>query len=163
MNREEHPNVYVPGPGTYGKINMHSKKKQDFTSNMMSQTRRVLNGELLHASSYPSATKYDTMDFDSIKSPMVSGGAPTSNILAFKKHEEWVKLKRANPFKTNDLSHEKSVELEFANVGPGMYHPEKDEIGGSTLERKKREFYSKTVAKTNNVSQLDLWMRIGNQ
>ena len=44
VNSEEHPNVYVPGPGTYGKIKQHTRKKQDFTSNMMSHTGRVLNG-----------------------------------------------------------------------------------------------------------------------
>ena len=95
----------------------------------------------MHSAKYPSATKYDTMDYDSIKSPMVNGGAP-ANLFAFKKHEEWLKDKRANPFRTNDITHERSVEMELANVGPGMHYPEKEEIGGGTLERKKREFYT---------------------
>ena len=38
VNAEEHPNVYVPGPGTYGRIKQHTRKKQEFTSNMMSHT-----------------------------------------------------------------------------------------------------------------------------
>lgn len=154
VNDVEHPNVYVPGPGTYSKIK-YDKKKQDHTSNFMSQTERVLNGQPLHSGKYPSATQYDTMDFDSIKSPMVNGGAP-ANLFAFIKHQEWLQDKRANPFRTSDLSHEKSVEIELANVGPGMHFPEKDEIGGSTLERQKREFYSKTQAQTLDASRADL-------
>ena len=49
--------------------------------------------------------------------------------------------KLANPFKTNDLSREKTVILETANLGPGLYSPEKGEIGGSTLQKSKMLFY----------------------
>ena len=74
------------------------------------------------------------MDYDSIKSPMVNGGAP-ANQFAFKKYEQWLQDKKTNPFRTNQLSHDKSVELELAHVGPGMHWAEKNEIGGGTLER----------------------------
>jgi hypothetical protein len=49
--------------------------------------------------------------------------------------------KMANPFKTNELSRERTVILETANLGPGLYSPEKGEIGGSTLQKSRMLFY----------------------
>ena len=68
-----------------------------------------------------------------IKKPIITGGAP-ANEFAFKKHERMMSEKLANPFKTNELSREKTILLETANLGPGLYSPEKGEIGGSSLE-----------------------------
>jgi len=99
----------------------------------------------LHSSLYPGATKYDTVNYDTISSPMITGGSP-ANVFAFEKYKKKLEERRANPFRTNDLSHEKSVQLELAFVGPGMHSPKTlDEIGGSDLERKKATFYSKLL------------------
>ena len=43
VNKVEHPTVFVPGPGSYGKIT-YDKKNQEMSSNFMSLTDRVYNG-----------------------------------------------------------------------------------------------------------------------
>ena len=90
--------------------------------------------------SNPGPGNYSVSDYNTIEKPIVTGGAP-ANEFAFKKHERMKSERLANPFKTSDLSREKTVVLETANLGPGLYYPEKGEIGGSTLHKSKMLFY----------------------
>ena len=70
---------------------------------------------------------------------MISGGAP-ANSMNLIKYEQMLLEKATNPFKTNDALPEKTRELELANVGPGMYSPIKNEIGGNPLDREKLKY-----------------------
>ena len=90
--------------------------------------------------SNPGPGNYSVDDYNTIEKPIVTGGAP-ANEFAFKKHERMMSEKLANPFRTNDLSREKTFILETAILGPGLYSPEKGEIGGSTIQKSKMLFY----------------------
>lgn len=74
----------------------------------MSKTNKFLQGQLIHNGDYPSATQYNTSNFDTIENPMVTGGAP-NNPLTLKKFEMHQTQKANNPFKTNDLSHDQTI------------------------------------------------------
>jgi len=80
------PQVDNPGPGQY----QHEQKSKNISNasyHMMSKTMKVLNGQLLHNGQYPSATHYDTANFNTIDHPMVTGGSP-NNALALIKFEK---------------------------------------------------------------------------
>ena len=102
--------LFVPGPGQYKTTSKLMPNEQRFTSNMMSKTKRELQGQPLHAANYPSATHYDTRDYDTIENPMVTGGSP-SNILALSKYESMKRNKASNPFKTEEKSHDNVLKL----------------------------------------------------
>lgn len=147
IDKVQLPTVDVPGPGTYLE-DKFTKRKQYNTSNMMSKTTKILNGQHLHASNYPSATQYNTANFNTIEHPIVTGGAP-NNVLALKKYEMAKTQKALNPFQTNDLSHEKKVIEQNSNMGPGKYSPEQmgKTFGGSEFERSRQNMFS-TVSAT---------------
>lgn len=94
----------------------------------------------LHAANYPSATHYDTRDYDTIENPMVTGGSP-SNVLALTKYESMKRNKANNPFKTDEKSHDNVLKMsnfdkntlaQTAQVGPGRYSPQNvNSIGGT--------------------------------
>jgi hypothetical protein len=88
--------VDVPGPGAYIS-EKQLRPKQLNTSNMMSKTGRLLNGQRLHNVNYPSATHYDTNNFNTIENPMVTGGAP-NNGLTLQKFEMAKTQRALNPF-----------------------------------------------------------------
>ena len=69
-----------PGAGSYNVLAKPVPKRQQYTSNMASTTQKMPNGQRLHSVDYPSATTYNTCNFDTIENPMATGGAP-NNIL----------------------------------------------------------------------------------
>ena len=102
---------------------------------MMSNTSRTFNGQILHNAMYPSATHYDTIKFNTIENPMITGGSP-NNTLTLKKYEKSLREKLMNPFRTNDVSHDKTVLIENQHLGPGLYSPSyPDDIGQHSRSR----------------------------
>ena len=87
---------------------------------MSSKTQKILNGQRIHNGQYPSSTHYDTVNFNTIENPMVTGGSP-NNTLTLIKFEKAIKTK--NPFNYNDRLYEDPLNKEYANVGPGLYSP----------------------------------------
>lgn len=142
IDRVQMPHIDNPGPGDY----IHERKKrpkQENTSNMMSQTSRLFNGQRLHNVNYPSATHYDTASFNTIENPMVTGGAPNNGPLALQKFEMAQTQKALNPFQTSDLSHEKTVQEQTAHLGPGAYnHEHCHSIGQSEFEKSRTKMFS---------------------
>ena len=64
----------------------------------------------MHAANYPSATYYETRDFDTIENPMVTGGSP-ANVLALTKYESMKRNKANNPFKTEERSYDNVMKI----------------------------------------------------
>jgi len=86
VDKVQIPQVDNPGPGQY----QHERKSKNISNasfHMMSKTTKVLNGQILHNSHYPSSTHYDTANFNTIDHPMVTGGSP-NNTLALIKFEK---------------------------------------------------------------------------
>lgn len=110
---------------------------------MSSKTNKVLNGQVIHNGKYPSSTHYDTHKFNTIENPMVTGGSP-NNTLTLIKFEKAIKSK--NPFNYKDRLYEDPLNKEYANIGPGLYSPQRgDEIGGSDLaQAKNRAMFNST-------------------
>jgi hypothetical protein len=86
IDKVQLPTVDYPGPGAYVSEKF-KKAKQTNSSNMMSLTSRVLNGQRLHNVDYPSATHYDAGSFNTIENPMITGGAPNNGQLTLQKFE----------------------------------------------------------------------------
>ena len=78
---------------------------------------------------------YDTVNFDTIENPRVTGGGP-NNPLALKRFEKHAKQKAHNPFSLNEKSFDTRMEEEAALVAPGRYSPQRsDDIGGSEYQK----------------------------
>ena len=65
---------------------------------------------------------YDTVNFDTIENPMVTGGGP-NNALALRRFEKHAKHKGGNPFALNEKSFDRRMEEEAALQAPGRYSP----------------------------------------
>ena len=52
---------------------------------MMSKTTKMLHGQRLHNVQYPSATHYDTSNFETIDNPMIQSGGGANNPMTMSK------------------------------------------------------------------------------
>ena len=134
-----------PGAGSYNVLAKPMPKRQQYTSNMMSATQKMPNGQRLHSVDYPSATAYNSCNFDTIENPMVTGGAP-NNILKLAEYEQKIKQKQMNPFATNEQSFKQRMEVAEGHLGPGRYSPQtRADFGGSEFQRSRNAFMLSTL------------------